>query len=255
MEVECSCGGSIATVRLNRPDKLNAINEDMKRELTAIFGRLRNDEDIRAVVITGSGRAFCAGGDVSTMGNFTPKSLQTRLQATYAMIEAVHTIEKPVIASMRGAVAGIGWSLALACDQLIASDTAYFSQSFKNIGVIPDGGALYFLGLNIGAVRAKELVFSGRRVPSAEALSLGLVNKVVPDKELEDSTDALAKELAQGPTRAFGLGKKLLMQMQPGRNAFFDAELWAQSIAVLSDDHREGARAFVEKRKPSFKGR
>ena len=255
MAIEFVRNGSIATIKLNRPDKYNAVNEPMKKALAEAFAELRLDDGVRAIVLTGNGKAFCAGGDVSTMGNFSPKSLQTRLRTTHKMLLDIDAIEKPVIASVRGAVMGIGWSLAMVCDQIIASETAVFAQVFKNIGVIPDGGALYFLAQNLGALRVKDLVLSGRRVPAEEALQLGLVTRVVPDDKLEAETLALAENLANGPTLAYGIGKKLLKQMYtPALETVLDSELWAQTGAVLSDDHKEGAQAFREKRKPVFKG-
>ncbi|MDO8441117.1 MAG: enoyl-CoA hydratase-related protein [Polaromonas sp.] len=256
MDVEFVRHGSIATIKLNRPDKYNAVNEPMKKRLAEVFAELRLDDGVRAIILAGNGSAFCTGGDVSTMGNFSPKSLEVRLRTTHKMLLEIDAIEKPVIASVRGAVAGIGWSMAMVCDQIVASETAYFSQSFKNVGVIPDGGALYFLTQNIGVLRVKDLVLSGRRLPAQEALQLGLVTKLVPDDRLEEETLALAQDLADGPTLAYGIGKKLLKQVCPsGLGAFLDSEMWAQTVAVLSDDHKEGAQAFREKRKPVFKGR
>lgn len=254
MLVDCSYRGSIATIRLNRPDKLNAINEEMKSDLLSHFHRLANEDEVRAVLVTGAGKSFCAGGDINTMGNFTAQSLRKRLEATHAVMEAVHTVQKPVVAALNGAVAGIGLSLALACDYLIAAESTYFTLSFKNIGVVPDGGALYFLYQNIGMIRTKELVFSARKVPAAEALELGLLSKVVADTELQSRATEIAEELASGPTLALGLTKRLMLQMQPSMTSFFDAEVWAQTPAVLSKDHREGTRAFFEKRKPVFSG-
>ncbi|MES2537209.1 MAG: enoyl-CoA hydratase [Pseudomonadota bacterium] len=247
--------GSVATVRLNRPEVLNALSEPMKDDLGAIFADLAHDKSIRAVVLCAAGKAFCASGDVTSMGNFTASSAQERLKRAHRMIINLASIEKPVIASVRGAVAGIGWSMAMACDQIVTSETAFFSQVFKHVGLAPDGGAIYFLTQNIGLQRAKELVLSGRRVKAAEALELGLVTRVVPDDQLESVTEALAFELASGPTMAFGFGKKLFKQaFTPTLETFLDAEAWAQGTALLSEDHKEGARAFLEKRKPVFKG-
>lgn len=255
MEIEVKKEESIATVILNRPEKLNALNESMKATLIAIFADLANDVDVRAVIVTGNGRAFCAGGDVSTMGNFTAKSLERRLIVSQRLLLDIDAMDKPIIASVRGAVAGIGWSLALVCDQIIASDTTYFSQSFKNIGAVPDGGALQLLTQNIGVLRTKNLVLTGRRMAAGEALECGLVNFVVPDADLDSRTLNLARELASGPTLAFSIGKRLMRHLRsPALENYMAAELWGQSLAVLSDDHKEGARAFREKRKPEFRG-
>ena len=255
MHIELLREGPLATVRLNRPDALNALSEPMKDELGALFAELARDATVRAVVLCAAGRAFCASGDVTTMGDFTVASAQDRLKRAHRMIINLAAIEKPVIAAVQGAVAGIGWSMAMACDQIIATENAYFSQVFKNVGLAPDGGAIYFLTQNLGVLRAKELVLSGRRVGAREALEMGLVSRVVPDGEQEQQARALAEELAHGPTMAFGFGKKLFKQtITPTLETFLDAEAWAQGNALLTDDHREGVRAFLEKRKPVFKG-
>ena len=156
---------------------------------------------------------------------------------------------------MRGAVAGIGWSMALACDAVIASETARFTQVFRHVGLVPDGGAVYFLTQHLGLLRAKELVYSGRRIDAQEALSLGLVNRVVPDEELDKVAWEHARELANGPTFALGVAKKMFKMMyQPDLEALLDAEAWAQGLALLTDDHKEGVQAFFAKRPPQFKG-
>lgn len=253
--IETRREGAVAIVRLNRPDALNALSEPMKDFMGGHFADLARDPEVRAIVLCAAGRAFCASGDVTTMGNFTPTSAQERLKRAHRVIINLHAIEKPVIAAVQGAVAGIGWSMAMACDMVVAGESAYFSQVFKNVGLAPDGGAIYFLAQNLGMLRAKELVLSGRRVLAAEALNLGLVSQVVPDVELEARALGLAAELANGPTLAFGFGKKLFKQTQtPTLETFLDSEAWAQGMALLTDDHREGARAFLEKRKPVFKG-
>jgi 2-(1,2-epoxy-1,2-dihydrophenyl)acetyl-CoA isomerase len=164
-------------------------------------------------------------------------------------------IEKPVVAAVRGAVAGIGWSMAMACDMVIASDTARFSQVFRNVGLVPDGGAIWFLTQHLGAMRAKELVYSGRRIDAQEALALGLVTRVVADDALDAAAWEVAHELAQGPTFALGTAKKMFKLMhQPDLETLLDAEAWAQGLALMSEDHKEGVRAFLEKRRPVFRG-
>lgn len=246
----------IATVTLNRPDRLNALSEEMKETLGDLFLAFARDDAVRVVVFKANGRGFCASGDVTTMGKFTAKTGMERLKRAHRVVAALANIEKPVIAAVRGPVAGIGWSLALACDAIVASETAVFSQVFKNVGLIPDGGAVYFLTQHLGPIRAKDMVMTARKVPAAEALSLGLLTCVVPDAELETETERRAREFAAGPTFAFGIAKKMFKQMYvPNLEAALDAEAWAQGLSLLTDDHREGATAFLEKRKPTFVGK
>jgi 2-(1,2-epoxy-1,2-dihydrophenyl)acetyl-CoA isomerase len=187
------------------------------------------------------------------MGDFTPETARDRLKQAHRMILAVANIEKPVIAAVRGPVAGIGWSLAMACDLVVASETAKFIQVFKNVGLAPDGGAVYFLTQLLGLQRAKEIVYSARPVPAAEALALGLATEVVPDAELESAALALAQRFAADPGFSFGVTKKLFKSMAvPSLETFLDMEAWAQEACLMTTDHREGVAAFLEKRPPQF---
>lgn len=247
---------AVAVITLNRPDKMNALTPEMREALGTHFDTAARDPDARAVLLTAAGKAFCASGDVSRMGDFTPASGRDLLKLAHRMVRNLANIEKPVVAGVRGAVAGIGWSMALACDAVIASDTAKFSQVFRHVGVVPDGGAVYFLTQHLGIQRAKELVYSGRRVGAEEAYAMALVNRVVPDAELDAAAFEYARELAAGPTFALGVAKKMFKLMyQPDLETLLDAEAWAQGLALLTDDHKEGVRAFFEKRKAEFKGR
>src|SRR5947209_6238647 len=212
MPVDLTIEGAVAKVVLNRPDKLNALTTDMRQSLCEYFAQLRFDDKVRAVIVTGAGRGFCSGADVDRMAG-QPHDLRAdreRLQrGGHTFIHALHSIEKPTIAAVRGPAVGIGWSIALACDLVVASKTARFSQIFRRIGLAPDGGAIWFLSRRLGVVKAKELVFSGRFVEADEALALGLVNQIVEDDELMAATEALATDLAEAPTFALGLAKKL----------------------------------------------
>lgn len=247
---------AVAVITLNRPEKMNALTPEMRDALGTHFDTAARDPDVRAVLLTAAGKAFCASGDVSRMGDFTPQSGHELLKLAQRMVRNLANIEKPVVAAVRGAVAGIGWSMALACDAVIASETARFSQVFRHVGLVPDGGAVYFLTQHLGIQRAKELVYAGRRVDAVEAHSLGLVNKVVPDAELEDTAFEYTRELATGPTFALGVAKKMFKLMyQPDLETLLDAEAWAQGLALLTDDHKEGVRAFFEQRKPVFMGK
>ena len=246
----------VAIITLDRPEKMNALTVEMREALGTHFEAAARDTAVRAVLLQASGKSFCASGDVSRMGQFTPESGRTLLKLAHRMVRNLANIEKPVVAGVRGAVAGIGWSMALACDAVISSDTARFTQVFRHVGVVPDGGAVYFLTQHLGIQRAKELVYSGRRIDAREAQSLGLVNRVVPDGELDAIAFEYARELANGPTFALGVAKKMFKLMyQPSLEAFLDAEAWAQGLALLTEDHAEGVKAFFEKRKPVFQGR
>ena len=246
----------VAVVTLDRPDKLNALVPEMREALGTRFEEAGKDPAVRAVLLQATGRAFCASGDVGRMAEFTPETGRAILKLAQRMVRNLAAIEKPVVCAARGAVAGIGMSMALACDLVIASDTARFTQVFRNVGLVPDGGAIWLLTQHLGALRAKELVFSGRRVAAQEALALGLVTRVVPDAELDAIGWQTALEYASGPTRALGMAKKLFRLMHtPDLETLLDAEAWAQGQAMASDDHREGMRAFLEKRAPQFTGK
>ena len=256
MAIRYEVDDAVAIVTLDRPEKLNALTVEMREALGTAFESAGRDPAVRAVLLCASGKAFCASGDVSKMGQFTPASGRELLKLAHRMVRNLANIEKPVVAATRGAVAGIGWSMALACDAIIASDTARYTQVFRHVGLVPDGGAIYFLTQHLGLLRAKELVYSGRRIDAQEALSMGLVNRVVPDDTLDAVALAYARELASGPTFALGVAKKMFKLMyQPDLETLLDAEGWAQGLALLTDDHQEGVQAFFDKRKPQFKGR
>ena len=246
---------NVAKITLNRPELLNALTIEMRELLGTYFEQAARDPAVRCVLLQANGPSFCASGDVNNMGEFTPASSQELLKLAHRVIRNLANIEKPVIASVRGAVAGIGWSMVMACDMIVASETAYFSQVFKNIGLVPDGGAIYFLTQYLGVLKAKELVMSGKRITSMEAKELQLVNQVVKDDELESISFEKAVELAGGPTFAFGVTKKMFKSLnQPSLENFLDSEAWSQGLALLTEDHKEGFKAFLEKRKPDYKG-
>ena len=256
MSITVTKNNGIATVLLDRADKLNALSGEMYHDLADAFLSLANDDEARCVVVTGAGRAFCAGGDVGSMGDFDVVSGRKRSQGHHQMIKALHNLEKPVIASVRGPAAGIGASIALACDLIIASETAYLQMAFKNVGIPPDGGAIFLLTQHLGIARAKELVYTARKLPAAEAKEMGLVVKVVPDGELEAATQALAAEIASSATYALRLAKKMFQSMYtPTLETLLELENTAVCGARLTHDHKEGIAAFKEKRKAKFEGR
>jgi 2-(1,2-epoxy-1,2-dihydrophenyl)acetyl-CoA isomerase len=224
--------------------------------LHAHLATIAADEAIRAVILTGAGRAFCSGGDVTGMAKSDIVSGRARSQRRHRAVMALYSLEKPVIAAVRGAVYGIGNALALACDIVVASDTAKFSMAFKKVGVVPDGGAIFFLTQNLGLARAKELVYTARAVPAAEALAMGLVARVVPDDKLESEARALAAEMAESATYALALAKKMFHSLYvPTLEQLLEMETLASGAARLTHDHQEGVAAFKEKRAPRFLGK
>lgn len=256
MSIRITHDEGIATVLLDRADKLNALSGEMYQELADAFTALNNDDSVRVVLLTGAGRAFCAGGDVGSMGNFDVVSGRKRSKGHHRMILALHHLEKPVIAAVRGPAAGIGASMALACDLIIASETAYLLMAFKNVGIPPDGGAIFFLTQHLGLARAKEIVYSARKLPAAEARDMGLISKVVPDEQLEAASLALAREIAGSATYALTLAKRMFQYMYvPTLEQLLELEVLAISGARMTHDHVEGVTAFKEKRKPQFKGK
>jgi len=256
MSVRVTIADGIATVLLDRADKLNALSHEMYHELAEQFDALGRNDEVRAVVLTGAGRAFCAGGDVSSMGGYDVVAGRKRSKSHHRMIVNLHNLEKPVIAAIRGPAAGIGASLALACDVIIASESAYLLMAFKNVGIPPDGGAIYFLTQYLGIARAKELVYTARKLPAREAHEMGIVMKVVADDALEQEAQALARDFATSATYALILAKRMFQSMYvPTLAQLLELEGLAIAGARLTHDHTEGVTAFREKRKPKFKGR
>ena len=256
MSVRVHKSDGIATVTLDRPDKLNALSEEMYHGIADRFAELDADDEVRAIVLTGAGRAFCAGGDVGSMGGYDVVTGRKRSQKHRRTVVNVYNTEKPVIAAVRGPAAGIGFSLALACDLIVASESAYFLAAFKKVGIPPDGGAVFFLSQYLGIGRAKEIVYSARKVPAQEAHDIGLVMKLVPDAKLETEAQALAQELASSATYALRLAKRMFQSMYvPTLEILLETENLAVCGARLTHDHKEGVDAFKEKRPPKFLGK
>jgi 2-(1,2-epoxy-1,2-dihydrophenyl)acetyl-CoA isomerase len=206
MTVELTIDGLVATVTLNRPEKLNALTLEMREALRDHFARIRFDDSIRAVIVTGTGGNFCSGADVTRMNQAQDiRGDRQRLQAgSHAFIRTMHAMEKPIIAAVPGVAVGIGWSIALACDIVVAAEDARFGAVFRRIGLAPDGGMTWFLARRIGVPRAKELAFSGRIIGAEEAFRVGLVEHLVPAAELLAKAKDLAADLASGPTLRSG---------------------------------------------------
>jgi 2-(1,2-epoxy-1,2-dihydrophenyl)acetyl-CoA isomerase len=252
----------VCTITLNRPDSLNALNETMTTELANVVRQVQNDPQVRCVVLTGAGRAFSSGQDLGDLQKKYSDPNQTlhlaeELRRRYnPIILGLRNLEKPVLAAVNGVAAGAGLSLALACDLRLASEKASFIEVFVNVGLVPDSAGTYFLPRLVGLGKAMELCFTGDKVSAAEALTLGLVNKVIPGDELMKTTSELASRLAKMPTRAIGLMKGLLYEsFHSDLESQLEAEALAQETAGASVDHREGVRAFFEKRPPNFQGK
>ena len=248
--------GGVLTLTLNRPEALNSLNTELLAALAEALRGAAGDDSVRAVVVTGSGRGFCAGQDLKEELLGGAQDIAGHLRTHYLpVIEAMRRLEKPVIAAVNGVAAGAGLSLALAADLRIASDSASFCQAFVRIGLVPDAGGTYFLPRLIGLGRALEMAMLGDSIDAQEALRIGLVNRVVDHAELGSAAAELAGRLAKGP-RSVGLIKQVLHQsFECDFEEQFANEEKAQQQALQSDDFREGVTAFLEKRPPSFAGR
>jgi 2-(1,2-epoxy-1,2-dihydrophenyl)acetyl-CoA isomerase len=248
----------VAIIRLNRPKALNAINDQMKRELRDVVRQVAQDPAVKAVILTGEGRAFCAGGDVKEMsGSRQPMYLRNRMRSyLHQIIIMIQQMEKPVITAVNGFAVGAGCNLALSGDIILASDQAKFSEIFVQVGLVPDAGGFYFLPRLIGLHRAKELVFSGKMVDAAEADRIGLVNHVYPHEELLPKALEMANRFAEGPLLAIGMAKTMLNQSADlDLIRALDYEAAVQAVMANTEDHQEGVKAFAEKRKPKFSGK
>jgi 2-(1,2-epoxy-1,2-dihydrophenyl)acetyl-CoA isomerase len=250
-----------ATIELNRPEALNAWNAQLGADLLAALSQAAADDAVRAVILTGAGRAFSSGADLKDMsgGHTTPDGrpdvYRTLTERYHPIMAAIREMGKPVLAAVNGPAVGIGCSLALCCDLIIAAESAYFLLAFVNIGLAPDGGSSVFVPSRVGAARATELAMLGERLGAEQALEWGLINRVVADDQLGAATGELAARLASGPTRSYAAAKRQLNNWQYARIAEqLELEAQIQQEMAASDDFLEGARAFVEKRAARFSG-
>jgi 2-(1,2-epoxy-1,2-dihydrophenyl)acetyl-CoA isomerase len=260
-QIAVSTDGGVITITLQRPDKLNALTGVMSDELVEAFTQAREDPEVRAVVVTGAGRGFCAGQDLTEFeaayrSGRRPDIREHLVRTYHRLIPLVVEIPKPVIAAVNGVAAGAGVSLALACDIRIATDEARFTQAFVKIGLVPDSGGTWLLPRAIGHARALELSMTGDVIDAATALEIGLVHRVVPSEGFEPEVRAYAERLAALPTAALGATKQLLRDaLGLGLAEALEREAEAQSRMGQTDDHLEGVMAFAEKREPHFRGR
>jgi 2-(1,2-epoxy-1,2-dihydrophenyl)acetyl-CoA isomerase len=260
MTVQVQRRGAVATVVLDRPEAMNAWDRRLAHDARAAIEALAGDDAVRALVITGNGRAFSAGADLKSGFDPTPEGhpdLGNALRTRYhPIIASIRTMPKPVVAAVNGAAAGIGCSLALACDLVIAAESAYFLLAFVNIGLVADGGSSFLIPERIGFARAAEMAMLGERVTARTAHEWGLINRVVPDEELGDAAAALADRLAAGPTRSYAGTKRQLNAWQFARfEQQLELEASIQADLAASQDFAEGVRAFVAKRPARFCGR
>lgn len=253
--IDLQVHAGIATLTLNRPEKRNAISDAMRTELIAALAEVTDDASIRALVLTGNGKGFCAGGDVAGMARrmesptgqvaFNGWSRQQRVHHT---VSALHSMPKPTIAAVNGAAAGLGADMALSCDFIVASESASFAWTYIKRGLIPDGGGLYFLPRRVGLPRAKELIFSGRRVDANEALQIGIADRISRPETLVADARAWATELSVGSAPAIALGKSILNRsFELAPEQVFAQGSQAQAVCYTTGEHRESVLAFLNK--------
>jgi len=256
----------VATITFARPDVLNAMTVDLIAETVTALDTAAQDDGVRAIILTGEGRAFCAGGDVRRLGDrstggeeplpLTAFERRAWLRRTQRMIVAVHQVEKPIIAAVNGVAAGGGFDLACASDLRVASERATFCEVFAKIGLFPGTGGTYFLPRIVGVEKALELIWTADTIDADEALRIGLVGRVVPHEELISTATELARRLVAGPPLAIALGKAAVYRgLDSDFNAALDYASTAEAITLSSEDHVEGINAFREKRPPKFEGR
>ncbi|MFT4522208.1 MAG: 2-(1,2-epoxy-1,2-dihydrophenyl)acetyl-CoA isomerase [Bacteroidia bacterium] len=246
----------VATITLNRPEVFNAFNDEQSYNLLDALKLCKRDAEVRVVVLTGAGKAFCSGQDLKAIASAKNRSLRDSIDKRYnPIIKAMRELPKPIICRLNGVAAGAGCSLALASDFIVASERASLIEVFINVGLVLDSGSSYFLPRIVGSNRAFELATMGNKVSAAQALEWGMVNRVVPAEELDAATDEISAYYRSAPTKAIALMKSMLNKSyHTDLNGMLQEEAYSQEIAGVSEDYQEGVKAFNEKRKPNFKG-
>ena len=247
----------VATITLNRPEVYNALNNEITFELQAALKECRKNEEVRVVVLTGEGRAFCSGQDLKASSKEPNRSFSDSIHKRYnPIVQGIRKMPKPVICRLNGVAAGAGCSFALACDLIIAGESAKLVEVFVNIGLVLDSGSSYFLPRLVGSAKAFEIATMGTKVKAKEAEEMGLINKCVTDEELDEAVKSYTEYYTKAPTKAIGLMKKMLNKSQNSTlTEMLEYEAHMQDIAGSSHDYTEGVQAFLEKRKPEFLGK
>jgi 2-(1,2-epoxy-1,2-dihydrophenyl)acetyl-CoA isomerase len=259
--INLSVSEGVATIELNRPDALNAWTTQFGHDLLAAVRHAETNEEVRAVLITGAGRGFSSGADLKEIGSSQtdggrPDVYRQLTEVYHPIMQEIRRLEKPVVAGVNGPAVGIGCSLALCCDLIVAAESAYFLLAFVNIGLVPDGGSSLWLPTRLGMARAMELCMLGERLPAPRALEWGLINRVVPDEQLRLQAGELAGRLAAGPTRSYAGTKRQLNNWLYSRmDEQLELEAQIQREMSGSEDFVEGAMAFIQKRPAAFRGR
>ena len=249
---------NVAILTMNRPDKRNALNAALNADLLSAFQQAQTDETIRAVVLTGAGKGFCAGADLTAVATIpSPDDIYNAIVSAYApLMTLITTLKKPVIAAINGAAAGAGMSLALACDLQVMAHNASLMMAFSNIAFVPDAGATWFLMRQIGYSRAYQMAIEAQHITGEQCFHWGLTNKVVPEDHLLEESLTWAKHLAQRPTLALGLTKHALsFAAQNSLSATIEYEASLQRQTIVSHDFQEGVMAFMQKREPDYQGK
>ncbi|WP_409292808.1 enoyl-CoA hydratase/isomerase family protein [Peribacillus sp. SCS-37] len=248
--------GAVLSLTLNRPESLNAFSPDMILGLKKAIKEAQQNPEIRVIVLSGSGRSFSAGGDVKSMGQANAVGVYEHIGRLNECILTMKETEKPILAAVHGFAAGAGFNLALACDLIIAADNSQFALSFSQVGLISDGGGSYFVPRLVGPHLAKQFFFSAEPIPAERLYNLGVINYLVPLEKLQEETRKIAEKFAAGPSRAYGMIKKLVdHSLNSTLEEILEQERITQTMMVTTEDHKEGITAFKEKRKPNFTGR